>query len=720
MSNSPQPSATEVAAVLAERDLSTRSLTLRADSINAEQRSFEAVVATESIAQVFDYRTYDVIDEILLADGGEFPESVPLLANHQRYSLEGDVLGSASDFRREGNQWVGRGALAVAVGENDPVERVWIRVRDRHIRAVSIGYRVTQFVDIPAGQQQIIGGRAFLAGERRLRISQRWQVHELSLTPIGADSLALIRTQAIEPGRRPSTTERTMEDNAVTPSTGEGPAATVATPSSNPTTPAAVRTEVVAATNDAASQTAIAAERQRCQDIHSLATSLDADAELQARAISEVWDTVRAAREFSEARRLRRGPGVAMESAPAGHVRGSEDITARALNAAILMDAGIDPVDGYFEYRNRHRVARRPAALELERAADVASQRRLTGLSFGEQLRYALQLDGITCGHRTYEIRDAMERAGSLVSLLNVTGVFTQNVAARLLPAYEGAEDTTEGWTFATDVNDFKTNERTRPVHGSQMGLHARGGEADMMKFSDAKETYAINRFSKSFAIDDMDRIDDAFGAIVGHVPYEMGIMARELRPDLVYTILMSNPNMRDSVALFHANHGNLAGSSAFSGATLGAVRKAIRIQTEGPRNLNLMCQYLLVPPTLQDEADKEVQSRVRITGENSTQGENNPNFGKGLIVVPEPRLENGVVNPLTGVLVAGSTSTWFATANRPQMQIEVGYLAETGRAPTIEVYALPGAAWGIGFKVKMDIGAKAIDWRTLYKRTAG
>lgn len=177
-----------------ERGLFARTLSLRSDSVNTDERSFEAVVSTETPAVIWDRRTYDLIDEILIAKGGQFPDQMPLLPNHQRHDVL-DVIGSAIDFRLENNQWIGRGIIANPATEDDEVRKIWQRVSDGHIRAVSIGYQVDDFVDVPAGSKSTVDGRSFEAGGRALRISRSWRVHELSLTPIGADELALIRSR---------------------------------------------------------------------------------------------------------------------------------------------------------------------------------------------------------------------------------------------------------------------------------------------------------------------------------------------------------------------------------------------------------------------------------------------------------------------------------------------------------------------------------------------
>lgn len=184
----------EVREFMRERGLFVRELSLRASSIDEKERSFEAVVATEQRVAIIDWQRYEVIDEILVARGGQFPEQVPLLPNHRRYDVL-DVIGSAKSFRREGDKWVGRGIVAEPANERDDVAVIWKRVAAGHIRAVSIGYQVLNSVDIPPGKRASVDGKQYQAGERLLRISTEWRVHELSLTPIGADSMALIRTQ---------------------------------------------------------------------------------------------------------------------------------------------------------------------------------------------------------------------------------------------------------------------------------------------------------------------------------------------------------------------------------------------------------------------------------------------------------------------------------------------------------------------------------------------
>lgn len=170
-----------------------KSLEVRAKTINKEDRSFETVASTEQPATIFDWRSWDLIDEVLVAKGGSFPEVTPLLESHMRYDL-GDQLGSARNYRLERDQWVARGYIGRSATGNVKRDQVWMDIEDGHVRAVSIGYEVLNYVDIPAGKRQVVDGKTYEARERTLRISTEWRGHELSIVSIGADSLALIRS----------------------------------------------------------------------------------------------------------------------------------------------------------------------------------------------------------------------------------------------------------------------------------------------------------------------------------------------------------------------------------------------------------------------------------------------------------------------------------------------------------------------------------------------
>lgn len=169
--------------------LLTRSLTFRADSVDDAHRSVKAVVATENPVDVYDSLTGRVVSEVLLLGGMTAAAHVPLLLDHYRRITQ--TIGSVGDLRRDGNNLEAR--LSFAAG-TQAADEAWLLVSQRHARQVSVGYRVAEAVDIPAGQSKTVGSRTFTATTRPLRIVTRWRLREVSLVPVGADEAAMIRT----------------------------------------------------------------------------------------------------------------------------------------------------------------------------------------------------------------------------------------------------------------------------------------------------------------------------------------------------------------------------------------------------------------------------------------------------------------------------------------------------------------------------------------------
>ncbi|MBE3132293.1 MAG: HK97 family phage prohead protease, partial [Acidobacteria bacterium] len=166
-----------------------RTIHVRAESIDEAARSVEAIIATDQQVAVYDMRTWSIIDEVLRIDGMEAADQVALLANHSRWSLD-DVLGSVREIRTEPHQV--RARLFFADGD-DAAEKVWNKVRQRHIRDVSVGYQSLEYTDIPPGESRSVAGGNYKAGARTLRITTRWQLREVSAVLFGADEAAKIR-----------------------------------------------------------------------------------------------------------------------------------------------------------------------------------------------------------------------------------------------------------------------------------------------------------------------------------------------------------------------------------------------------------------------------------------------------------------------------------------------------------------------------------------------
>jgi len=162
--------------------LTTRTFHVRADTIDESSRSVEAVIATERVAQVFDWESFRVIDEVLRMDGVQIPAGgqVPLLDSHSSYRTS-SVIGSTRNLAIEGDKLVGRNVFSSLA------EDQWVKTREGHLTDNSVGYRVSAFETVPAGKKKKVGDRFYTAGERALRVSTEWALHENSIVPIGAD-----------------------------------------------------------------------------------------------------------------------------------------------------------------------------------------------------------------------------------------------------------------------------------------------------------------------------------------------------------------------------------------------------------------------------------------------------------------------------------------------------------------------------------------------------
>lgn len=470
-------------------------------------------------------------------------------------------------------------------------------------------------------------------------------------------------------------------------------------------------------------------ERQRRTDIQRYATVAGTSDDLVSQLLEDGTQFEEARQRIWEDHQSRTRASVPRDipsGAPAGHSRASvTGVDQDQIACALMQSRGVDPHEHWHRVdHNGHQLpTRRSLTPDQERAVDYSHQFRSASLA--DIVRLCARLDGVNLPMgSTGLMRSYIEAFGARgFSTSALSAVYTTSVNAELMMAYQAAADSTAGgWIRENDVADFRPNERARMVDGGKLKKLPRGGTADHAEYSDIVETFKIARYAKQFIIDDQDIQDNNFGGMTGFVPADFGASARELRPDLIYSLLMANAAMRDTVALFHANHSNLTGSAALAVATLKAGRAAMMLQTEGTRNLGIMARFLIVPPTLHDDAQILVRSRKLITGSDVLVPEDNPNAEAGLTPVADPRLENGVTDPTdgTGATVhTGSSSTWFLAGNASQHTIECAYLKGTGRAPTLRSFILDKGQWGIGWDIELSIGAKALDWRALSKFTA-
>jgi len=730
------------APALQTRDLTSRTLTIRGETINEETRSFEAVMATDAPAAVYDWSRERIIDETLRIDGASFADQVVLLESHSTWSLD-SVLGSVRNIHNEKGRLVGRAQL---MDGDEAADKAWNKIRQGHLRDVSIGYRVLEYVDIPAGQSEKIEGKKYTAEGRALRVTTKFEVKELSLVPIGADANAKIRagagpasnteTSAMNEtlrtfleglGLRAGASEadawafkRGLEgterieaqaligDSVEPPPTSEE-RSTPAAPAAAAATPPPVAPAPDAATPNGvtvAQRLEIArAEQQRIADINALRANSPAGAAIEPvlqRAITGNL-TIDQARStvLMEERALVPPP---VNQPHGGGVRvGADQTHQRNQNLYAL---------GFMQRIGAQTTELLEGVRTEQDQQELARQgRRFTDMSLLDVCRHAIQIDGGTPPDGRMEV---IQRAA--VSGGSLSYIFTTSINARLIAGYNEAGDTSD-WCEVTDVANYLTQDRYQLDKMGALAKVPEGGTAEHAHLGDGREQYAIARYGKQLVLDEIAIINDNLDVFTKY-PFQMGQAALRLRPDLVYSIILANAALSDSVALFYATtHVNLL-TTALSAAALGASVSAMALQRQNGVCLNLRASYLIVNPTLEWTAREIISSsELVLTGTtDNVRGSRNVMADLNLQLRVDGRLgAAGVTDPASGTAYTGSTTAWYLAAAPGANTIEVAYLAGTGRRPVLRSFMLDRGQWGLGWDIKHSVGAKALDWRGLH-----
>jgi hypothetical protein len=761
-----------------QSDLTVRTFQLRADSVDEPTRSVGCVIATEQPVTVRDNNTYQIIDEVLRMDGVQFADKVPLLNNHFRWSLD-DVLGSVRQMKVEAKQLIGRSFFA---SDDDIAERAWNKAKQGHITDVSVGYRSIEYTDIPPGQSREVKGQTYTAGQRTLRVTTRWEVREVSLVPVGADSQAKIREvpllhpaapPAISPATPapPSSPVRTHAVNPLLrayleslglrndadeaaawtfyrnltgdnqtranallgnsqPPASSAPAGQAGNPSPvstdgqrqvSPPSPAPlVPTGTPAPMADQIRAEAAINERRRIARINELGQGVSQ--EIITRAIEDGMDEARFAPLFLQSIRDQRSPAAGRGGSPAIHSRShAGDCDLAAMQAALLVRTGC-PLDrpGFSDIRVRA-FGQLPDWMRqdinhADRQRAMEYGHRYASMSLIDVCREAVRIDG---GRVTHD-RDEMIRTA--ISGGSLTAIFSTNINAELLASYVETPDSTQGWVAETDVENFLSHERASMGKFGGLTKHKRGGEADHLDTSDSKEASKIARYSGQWVIDEMDIIDNRFGAIDQLAPADMGQLAAALRPDLIYAILLANAALdADGVALFHATHAN-TNTLTFGATQVETAVAAMAKQRIRKRAININPRYLITPQDLRFGSDIVMTSAQRFDGFSNTTagGTENPLAKLGITRLSDDRLGvAGVVDPDTGTSYAGSATIWILAARPGEngaKTLVVKYRLGTGRMPQMRQFTLDRGQWGLGWDIAHDIGADADDYRGLYR----
>lgn len=271
-----------------------------------------------------------------------------------------------------------------------------------------------------------------------------------------------------------------------------------------------------------------------------------------------------------------------------------------------------------------------------------------------------------------------------------------------LQAAYAIQPDTWRTFCSIGSVSDFRAHNRYRVGSFGNLDLLTEAGEFKNKTIPDGERSQ-ITALTKGNLIN-LSRqaiINDDMG-VFSSLADGLGRAAKRTIEADVYTLLLANPTMPDTVALFHASHGNLAGTgTAPSVASFEAVGVAMGSQKDVSGNdfLDLRPAIWLGPLGLKGDANVVNNSEYDPDTNNKLQ---RVNKSRGLFttIVGSPRLTG------TG---------WYGFADPSQAPvIEVAFL-DGNQEPFLDMqqgFTVDGTTW----KVRLDYGVAAIDWRGAYR----
>ena len=658
--------------------LMTRAASLAPETLDEATRTVDVVWSTGARVRRLPFFG-DPYDEELSLDPAHvrldrLNDKAPVLRVHDLSSLDavvGTVVPGSARLVR------GQGIATLLLSERAEVAPLLSDIKAGVLRSVSVGYRVQRF------EIQKIDGQPDLWR------AVDWTPHEISLVPVGADPGAGFRALLETNSCHISRSERTIPMDPIQSETAPScapvapvaqvPAGEAPAPVSVAQTEPAVQTRTLPASSlpveinpQALADQVRAEERSRVTAIYGAQEKLGL-----ARAVAD--DLVQRGISLDQARATLIDAAAAAAPRISTHFavplggRDERQTRVEAVSTALLhrfMPAHFTMTEPAQEYRGM-------TLLELGREFLTADGVRVRGLT-----------------------RDEIATR-SLMTTSDFPAVLGNVVNRTLRQAYEATPRSFIQFCRQVRARDFKDMHRVQLGEAPSLDEVPEGGEYKRGALSEAKETYRIRTFGKTVAVTRQVVINDDLEAFT-RLPALYGAAGANLENDVVWSVFTANPAMADGKALFHADHKNLAATGAvLSVDAIGKGRSDMARQTgvDGKTMINVRPSYLIVPAALELKADQLLAQNLYP----AKSADIVPQSIRLLTLISEPRLD------------LASATAWYLAASPSQIDtIEYAYL-ESQQGMYIETRAGFDVD-GIEIKCRLDFGAKAIDWRGLYK----
>ncbi len=249
-------------------------------------------------------------------------------------------------------------------------------------------------------------------------------------------------------------------------------------------------------------------------------------------------------------------------------------------------------------------------------------------------------------------------------------------------------------------VADFRARHVMEISDGPALAEVGENGEVTFGSITDKElASYAVKSYARGFGISFKALVNDDMQALAD-ISAKMTRGARAWFAGFLANVIMSNPTLADGVAVFHANHNNLAASGAApSDTTIGAGKLAMRLQTDASGNpIDAPPRYIVIPAALEGTVDKLLATLY------PTSSATAETSARGLIPVVIPQFDQ-----------AGEDTAWYLFAdpsNAPVFEYSELSGYEGPRVETRQGFDTLGTE----VRVVWHVGAGAIDHRGAYK----
>jgi HK97 family phage prohead protease len=259
------------------------------------------------------------------------------------------------------------------------------------------------------------------------------------------------------------------------------------------------------------------------------------------------------------------------------------------------------------------------------------------------------------------------------------------------LDAYKAAESPIKTLCRQRTLPNFKESTSIRAGELGRLEEMTESGEFTHTTRAESGETMRLKTFGRALNASRKLFIDDDAG-VLGDMTAAFGEAAAQTEADLLVSLLLDNPNMRDGDPVFDAGRGNIGTAGAVTVEALAEARQAMRLRTglDGKTLISATARYLLVGADRETEAEKVLASIQPAETDNV-----NPFAGK-LVLLVEPRIQDG---------------SWYLFAD-PARLVAMQY-AYLSAAPGVQIQRTE--AWdvlGMKFRAWLDFGAGWVDWR--------